>query len=232
MEYKNIVEGIFLERPNRFIAMVDINGIVEKVHVKNTGRCKELLVTNATVYLQESDNPNRKTKFSLICVKKGDMLINMDSQVPNRVVEEAILEGKIEEIGEVDFLKREVTYEKSRFDIYYEKNGVKGFVEVKGVTLEEAGVGMFPDAPTQRGEKHIRELIKAKKEGYEASILFLVQMKGVKVFTPNYKTDMPLAKALEEAEKVGVKILVYDCVVTKNSIVLDEKIILKKIKKN
>ncbi|MGL4791322.1 MAG: DNA/RNA nuclease SfsA [Anaerotignaceae bacterium] len=231
MEYKNIVEGIFLERPNRFIAMVDINGIVEKVHVKNTGRCKELLVTNATVYLQESDNPNRKTKFSLICVKKGDMLINMDSQVPNRVVEEAILEGKIEEIGEVDFLKREVTYEKSRFDIYYEKNGVKGFVEVKGVTLEEAGVGMFPDAPTQRGEKHIRELIKAKKEGYEASILFLVQMKGVKVFTPNYKTDMPLAKALEEAEKVGVKILVYDCVVTKNSIVLDEKIILKKIKK-
>lgn len=225
MEYKNTVKGIFKNRPNRFIANVIINGKEETVHVKNTGRCKELLIDGVTVILEESDNTNRKTKYSLISVYKGEKLINMDSQSPNSVFAEALIDGKIEQIGSVDFLKREVKYNNSRFDIYYEKNNKKGFIEVKGVTLEENGVVMFPDAPTERGTKHILELIEAKKEGYDVGIAFVVQMKDVKYFTPNKERDKKFYDALYKAYKEGVNIYVYDCIVTENSITLDKKVI-------
>ena len=224
MEYKNTVKGIFKNRPNRFIANVIINGKEETVHVKNTGRCKELLIDGVTVILEESDNTNRKTKYSLISVYKGEKLINMDSQSPNSVFAEALIDGKIKEIGSVDFLKREVKYNNSRFDIYYEKNNKKGFIEVKGVTLEENGVVMFPDAPTERGTKHILELIEAKKEGYDVGIAFVVQMKDVKYFTPNKERDKKFYDALYKAYKEGVNIYVYDCIVTENSITLDKKV--------
>lgn len=224
MEYKNTVKGIFKNRPNRFIANVIINGKEETVHVKNTGRCKELLIDGVTVILEESDNTNRKTKYSLISVYKGEKLINMDSQSPNSVFAEALIDGKIEQIGSVDFLKREVKYNNSRFDIYYEKNNKKGFIEVKGVTLEENGVVMFPDAPTERGTKHILELIEAKKEGYDVGIAFVVQMKDVKYFTPNKERDKKFYDALYKAYKEGVNIYVYDCIVTENSITLDKKV--------
>lgn len=224
MEYKNTVKGIFKNRPNRFIANVIINGKEETVHVKNTGRCKELLIEGVTVILEESDNTNRKTKYSLISVYKGEKLINMDSQSPNSVFAEALIDGKIEQIGSVDFLKREVKYNNSRFDIYYEKNNKKGFIEVKGVTLEENGVVMFPDAPTERGTKHILELIEAKKEGYDVGIAFVVQMKDVKYFTPNKERDKKFYDALYKAYKEGVNIYVYDCIVTENSITLDKKV--------
>ena len=224
MEYKNTVKGIFKNRPNRFIANVIINGKEETVHVKNTGRCKELLIDGVTVILEESDNTNRKTKYSLISVYKGEKLINMDSQSPNSVFTEALIDGKIEQIGSVDFLKREVKYNNSRFDIYYEKNNKKGFIEVKGVTLEENGVVMFPDAPTERGTKHILELIEAKKEGYDVGIAFVVQMKDVKYFTPNKERDKKFYDALYKAYKEGVNIYVYDCIVTENSITLDKKV--------
>lgn len=225
MEYKNIVKGIFKNRPNRFIANVIINGKEETVHVKNTGRCKELLIDGVTVILEESNNTNRKTKYSLISVYKGKKLINMDSQAPNSVFAEALVDGKIEEIGSVDFLKREVKYNNSRFDIYYEKNNKKGFIEVKGVTLEENGVVMFPDAPTERGTKHILELIEAKKEGYDVGIAFVVQMKDVKYFTPNKERDKKFYDALYKAYEEGVNIYLYDCIVTENSITLDKKVI-------
>ena len=224
MEYKNTVKGIFKNRPNRFIANVIINGKEETVHVKNTGRCKELLIEGVTVILEKSNNTNRKTKYSLISVYKDEKLINMDSQSPNSVFAEALIDGKIEQIGSVDFLKREVKYNNSRFDIYYEKNNKKGFIEVKGVTLEENGVVMFPDAPTERGTKHILELIEAKKEGYDVGIAFVVQMKDVKYFTPNKERDKKFYDALYKAYKEGVNIYVYDCIVTENSITLDKKV--------
>ncbi len=224
MKYKNIVEGIFVKRPNRFIAEVIVNGKNETVHVKNTGRCRELLIEGAKVILEESDNPKRKTKYSLIAVYKGDKLINMDSQVPNDIFAEAIVDGLIEEIGEVTFIKREVTYKSSRFDIYYEKDGKKGFVEVKGVTLENDGVVSFPDAPTERGTKHIMELIDAIENGYETSIAFVVQMDNIKYFTPNYERDKAFCDALYLAKEKGVNIMVYECVVSEDSIKVSKKV--------
>lgn len=224
MEYKNTRQAIFLKRPNRFIAIVVIDEKEETVHVKNTGRCKELLIPGAKVILEQSDNPNRKTKYSLIAVYKGNVLINMDSQVPNAVVAEALMEGKIGEIGEVSFIKREVTYSQSRFDIYYEKGEVKGFIEVKGVTLERDGIALFPDAPTLRGARHVYEMIKAKEEGYEANLLLLIQMVGVEYFTPNSEMDKEFAKALNLASKKGVNIMAYDSVVRENSICIGKRI--------
>lgn len=224
MEYKNIKQAKFIKRPNRFIAYVYIDGVEEIVHVKNTGRCKELLVPEATVILEEGIGEKRKTKYSLIAVYKGNALINMDSQVPNAVVSEALTDGKILEVGKVSFLKREVTFLSSRFDIFYEKNGVKGFIEVKGVTLENDRLAMFPDAPTARGTKHVYELIKAVEEGYEAGLLFLIQMKGVDMFNINYKMDSLFSEAVKKAYEKGVKIMVYDSVVTENSIVIGEKV--------
>ena len=211
MEYGKMMEARFLRRVNRFTAFVELNGQEEMVHVKNTGRCKELLLEGASVFLEEADKEGRKTKYSLIAVYKGDALVNMDSQAPNQMAAEALAEGKIKEIGEVDFLKREVKYDNSRFDLYYQKDGKKGFIEVKGVTLEENGVAKFPDAPTERGAKHLRELIKAKQEGYEAAVLFVIQMKGIKEFRPNEERDPAFTAALREASAAGVKILAYDC---------------------
>jgi len=211
MKYGNMVEAKFLRRVNRFTAFVELNGQEEMVHVKNTGRCKELLLEGARAFMEEADKEGRKTKYSLIAVYKGDTLVNMDSQAPNQMAAEALAEGKIAEIGEVDFLKREVKYENSRFDLFYQKGDQKGFIEVKGVTLEENGVAKFPDAPTERGAKHLRELIKAKEEGYEAAVLFVIQMKGVKEFRPNEERDKNFTEALREAAKAGVEILAYDC---------------------
>ena len=224
MEYGKMVEARFLRRVNRFTAFVELDGQEEMVHVKNTGRCKELLLEGARVFLEEADKEGRKTKYSLISVYKGDVLVNMDSQAPNQMVAEALAEGKIEEIGEVDFLKREVKYENSRFDIYYQKGEKKGFIEVKGVTLEEDGIAKFPDAPTERGAKHLKELVKAKEEGYEAAVLFVIQMKGVREFCPNEERDQNFTAALREAAAAGVKILAYDCGVQVGKVWIEDKI--------
>lgn len=227
MEYGKMVEARFLRRVNRFTAFVELNGQEEMVHVKNTGRCKELLLEGARVFLEEADKEGRKTKYSLIAVYKGDVLVNMDSQAPNQMAAEALAAGKIAEIGEVDFLKREVKYENSRFDLYYQKGEKKGFIEVKGVTLEENGIAKFPDAPTERGAKHLRELIKAREEGYEAAVLFVIQMKGGQEFRPNEERDQNFASALLEAAAAGVQVLAYDCHVEVGKVTIENKIPVK-----
>ena len=226
IKYREIKRGVFLERPNRFIAKVLVDGIEETVHVKNTGRCKELLVKGASVYLSVSDNANRKTKYDLISVDKvtdeNIIKINMDSHIPNDVAEEWLKKGGL--FSENAIIKREVFYNKSRFDFYIEDCDRKIFLEVKGVTLEENGVASFPDAPTERGIKHINELIDAFEEGYECYILFVIQMKNIKYFTPNDKTHPEFGDALRKAVNNGVKILAYDCVVTDDSIDIDKEI--------
>ena len=222
MNYKNIVEGKFIKRVNRFVALVRLEDHIEEVHVKNTGRCKELFIEGAKVYLEKSTNINRKTNYSLISIYKDFRLINIDSQIPNYVVHDGLKEGRIGEIGQVDFIKREVTFGQSRFDLYFESKQRKGFIEVKGVTLENNGVAMFPDAPTVRGKKHVYELIQAKEQGYEAYIFFLIQMDNITKFKPNVLTDQKFSEALVEAEKKGVKILIYNSLVTKESIQLNK----------
>lgn len=224
MIYDNICEGIFLERPNRFIANVKIGDDIVKAHVKNTGRCKEILIRGSKVYLQKNSNPARKTMYSLISAYKKELLINIDSQVPNQVVYEALINGRIRETGEIKSVKKEVTYGQSRFDLYYETDNERGFIEVKGVTLEENGVCMFPDAPTERGIKHVSEMIKAVKEGYKGYIFFLIQLKGGRIFVPNRKTDALFAKTLKKAVENGVSILCYDSIVTDKEIILDQKV--------
>lgn len=224
MEYGKMREARFLRRINRFTAFVELDGQEEMVHVKNTGRCRELLIEGARVFLEEAEKEGRKTKYSLIAVYKGDTLVNMDSQAPNQMAAEALAEGKIKEIGEVDFLKREVKYENSRFDLYYQKGEKKGFIEVKGVTLEDDGIAMFPDAPTERGTKHLRELIKAKEEGYEAAVLFVIQMKGITEFRPNEERDKKFTEALRDAAAAGVRILAYDCGVEVGKAWIEEKV--------
>ena len=226
MEYKEVKKAVFLERPNRFIAKVLVDGKEETVHVKNTGRCKELLLKGSTVYLSVSDNPKRKTKYDLIGVDKktdtGLLKINMDSQIPNDIVEEWLKKGNL--FSDKAKIKREVFYNKSRFDFYIEDGDRRIFLEVKGVTLEENGVAMFPDAPTERGIKHINELMDAVKEGLEGYIFFVIQMKNVSSFTPNYKTHPEFGDALKNAYSRGVKILAFDCIVTDDSIVIDKEI--------
>lgn len=226
MIYKNMVEGIFLQRLNRFIAQVLIEDKVELVHVKNTGRCKELFIEGTRVFLETSDNPNRKTKFSLIGVYKGEKLINIDSQVPNAVVFEGLMAGQIDEIGPVTFAKREVTYGQSRFDIYYETEKVRGFIEVKGVTLEEDGLALFPDAPTIRGSKHIKELTEGLDDGYVNYVFFLIQMDSVVSFRPHHERDIVLADNLYEGLSKGLKVLVYNSHVLSNEIWLKDKGVL------
>ena len=227
MKYKKIIEGIFIERPNRFIAQVLIDDIEETVHVKNTGRCRELLIPGAKVILEDcSDNPNRKTRYSLIAVYKGDILINMDSQVPNAVVFESIKENCIPAIGKINSIKREVTYQNSRFDIYFETDNKKGFIEVKGVTLESDSIAMFPDAPTQRGTKHVLEMVKAVEEGYTGIIFFLIQMKGPKEFRLNWEMDKEFSEAVRFANENGVTIMAYDSIVDEDSIELGKPIAL------
>ena len=222
MKYERIETGKFIERPNRFIAYVEIAGQKETVHVKNTGRCAELLTPGATVYVQKVDNPERKTQWDLIGVKKGKRMINMDSQIPNKVVEEWIRKGNL--FPDATRIKTETTYKQSRFDLYVEEGNRKIFIEVKGVTLENNGVVKFPDAPTERGIKHLNELCEAVEEGYEAYVFFVIQMKGVKYFTPNMKTHAAFGEALRNAKEQGVHILAYDCRVTKDSIEIEKEV--------
>lgn len=219
MKYKKIVEGKFILRPNRFIAHVIIHGKEEVVHVKNTGRCRELLIPGARVILEDcSQNISRKTKYSLIAVYKGELLVNMDSQVPNAVVYDALKDNKIELFRDLTFIKREKTYGNSRFDIYYEKGLKKGFVEVKGVTLEVDAQAMFPDAPTIRGAKHVLEMVEAVNEGYEGNIIFLIQMKGISSFRPNWEMDENFSYAIKYANENGVNVLAYDSIVLEDEI--------------
>lgn len=222
MKYHNIVEGVFLERPNRFIAYVEIAGRTVIAHVKNTGRCRELLTKQATVYLEQNSNPARKTAFDLVAVNKNGRIINMDSQAPNRAVKEWLLKKLL--FPDLTFLRPEKKYGSSRFDFYIEAGGKKIFMEVKGVTLEQDNVVLFPDAPSERALKHVEELIAAKKEGYEVYVLFVIQMEGVSYFTPNKATQPDFADALLRAEEAGVHILAYDCVVEPDEMVIDKQV--------
>ena len=222
MNYERIRKAFFIERPNRFIAYVQLDGEKETVHVKNTGRCAELLVPGAPVYIQESVNPARKTKWDLIAVEKGKRMINMDSQIPNKVVQEWIEGGNL--FPDVHLVRPETTYGNSRFDLYVEAGDSRIFIEVKGVTLEEDGVCRFPDAPSDRAVKHMEELVRAKKEGYETYVFFVIQMKDVRYFTPNTDTHPAFAETLKKAAAAGVKILAYDCEVTSDSITIREPV--------
>ena len=217
MQYKNMVPGTFLARPNRFIAHIELDGKTEICHVKNTGRCRELLPPGAKVWCEKSDNPARKTQYDLITVKKGNRLINMDSQAPNAAAKEWLLAGGL---GEIVNLRPESRYGDSRFDFSFTKDGVPCFLEVKGVTLENDSICAFPDAPTTRGTKHLQELTKLAKEGYGAYILFVIQMSDVRYLHPNDTTDPAFGKALREAAQAGVQILAMDCAVTEDSMVL------------
>ncbi|MBQ7283827.1 MAG: DNA/RNA nuclease SfsA [Oscillospiraceae bacterium] len=225
MIYNNIFSAKFLSRPNRFIANIEIDGKTEVAHVKNTGRCKELLVEGATVFVQQSDNPNRKTKYDLISVLKGDRMINMDSQIPNKVFGQWAKDSGF--FGDLTLMKPEKTYGNSRFDYYLETENDKIFVEVKGVTLENDGVVLFPDAPTERGVKHINELCQCVKDGYKAYIFFIIQMDNVKYFTPNRQTHPVFADALKTAAENGVGVYALDCKVTENSIEADKFVEVK-----
>lgn len=217
MQYEQMVPGIFHARPNRFIAHVEIDGKLEICHVKNTGRCRELLPPGAKVWCRRDDNPKRKTKFDLITVEKGSRLINMDSQAPNAAAREWLLCGGL---GKVEDLRSETVHADSRFDFSFTKDGRRCFLEVKGVTLEEDGVCAFPDAPTQRGTKHLRGLCQAAADGYGAYVLFVIQMADVKYLHPNDATDPQFGEALRQAARAGVQILAVDCHVTKDTMVI------------
>lgn len=212
MKYENVIAATFLKRPNRFIAHVEIQGEETVCHVKNTGRCRELLVPGARVYLEKAKNPQRKTQYDLIAVEKGELLINMDSQAPNGVVKEWLTSGDCaEEFQKLTLIKPEYTYGSSRFDFYMERSFQKILMEVKGVTLEEDGAVLFPDAPTERGVKHVYELCEAREAGIEAWIFFVIQMKGARFFAPNWKTHEAFGNALRYAKSKGVSIVAYDC---------------------
>ena len=223
MQYQFMQRGTFLKRPNRFLAQVLIDGKEELCHVKNTGRCKELLVEGASVWVQKHpETQKRKTKFSLIAVQKGSLLINMDSQAPNEAAAEWLPKSGL--FPDLKFIKREAVYGGSRFDFYLETEQKRCFVEVKGVTLEESGIAKFPDAPTERGARHVRELCACMDDGYEAYLLFVIQMQPVRCFTPNVQRDPAFAKALSDAKMRGVHLLAMDCRVTENSMELDREV--------
>lgn len=222
MHYDNIKEGRFESRPNRFIAYVTIDGRREKVHVKNTGRCRELLTEDAAVYLDRSGNPQRSTAYDLVAVQKGSRIINMDSQAPNKAVEEWLKKGGL--FPDVRLVRPETAYRSSRFDFYVETPEDKIFIEVKGVTLEQEDVVLFPDAPSGRALKHVNELTEAVKEGYKAYILFVIQMEKVKCFTPNRKTQPEFADMLLKAEQAGVRILAFDCKVIPDVMLIHEPV--------
>lgn len=233
MKYEKICRGKFISRPNRFIAEVEIEGCVQRAHVKNTGRCRELLVPGADLILEDFRGRmgSRKLEYSLIGVTKatcrGPLLINMDSQAPNKVVKEALMSGELR-IGcmeKAETVKGEYTYGASRLDFYVkDEDGREGLVEVKGVTLEEDGVAMFPDAPTERGVKHIRELMGAVSSGYVGCVIFVIQMKGVDVFRPNDRTHAAFGEALREARQAGVEVMACDCAVGPDWLRLDEPV--------
>ena len=229
MKYNQVIEAEFIRRPNRFVSYCNINGVEEKVHVPNTGRCKELLVEGAKVILSKADKASkRKTKYSLISVYKGNRLINIDSQSPNSIVEEALKNRTIFRDYNFTRIKREQKYGNSRLDIYYEREDgektIKGFIEVKGVTLELNNLCLFPDAPTERGLKHILELVKAHEEGYETNIIFLIQMDNVDKFAPNYEMHPEFAKTLAKCQKEGVNIHAFSCKVAPDTVVLSKAI--------
>lgn len=224
MKYDDVIEAQFIKRPNRFIAHVLVDGKEQIAHVRNTGRCREILTEGTKVILEKAKNPDRKTAYSLIAAYKGDMLINIDSQIPNAVVFEGVKNNKIPALLNVNNIKREVTYGNSRFDIYFEKEDSRGFIEVKGVTLEDNGLAMFPDAPTERGRKHIEEMAAAVANGYEGFIIFLIQMKGVHAFSPNFSMDPEFAEELRKSASLGVKVLAYDSIVKKDEIIISAPI--------
>ncbi len=224
MQYRNMVPGIFLRRPNRFIAHVAIDGKEQICHVKNTGRCRELLVPGCRVWCAVSDNPNRKTKYDLITVEKGTRLINMDSQAPNTAAKEWLLSGGL---GEIENLRPETVHGNSRFDFSFTCQGRQCFLEVKGVTLEDGGICAFPDAPTQRGAKHLRELTQAAKDGYGAYVLFVIQMEDVTYLHPNDATDPDFGQALREAAAAGVQLIAMDCAVTQDTMVIHDPVEIK-----
>jgi len=225
MKYCNIVKGSFLSRPNRFIAKVIIDGREEIVHVKNTGRCRELLTTDASVYLERTNNPRRKTLYDLVAVEKGTKLINMDSQAPNKVFEEYLRSNAF--IDSPEIIKPEYKWGNSRFDFFVKKEGREFLIEVKGVTLETYGECYFPDAPTQRGVKHIYELIAACDAGYEACIVFIAQMSDAKFVAPNDVTHPEFGKALRTAGEKGVKILAFNCEVSPETLEIKDAIPVK-----
>ena len=222
MKYRNVRDGVFINRLNRFIAEVEIAGRRERVHVKNTGRCRELLIPGATVYLQEAANSNRSTRYDLIVVKKGRRLINMDASAPNSAFYEYLQSGL--HIDDVTNIKPEARYGSSRFDFYIEARNRKILIEVKGVTLEEEGVVMFPDAPTERGVKHLNELARSTRDGYEAQVVFVIQMSDVLYFTPNRKMHPAFAEALASAKNTGVKVAAFDCDVEPDSMTIGKAV--------
>lgn len=233
MRYEKIETAVFKSRPNRFIAHVETERGMEVCHVKNTGRCKELLVPDARIWVQRNDNPARKTALDLIAVQKGNLLINMDSQIPNRVAEEwlrgghfaiQLSDGEQHVFSKETRIRPETRYGDSRIDLYLEDRDVRMFLEIKGVTLEEDGVARFPDAPTERGVKHVHELIRCHEDGYEAGILFVIQMKGVHRMEPNDRTHPAFGEALRDAARAGVHIMAVDCLVEPDSICADEEV--------
>lgn len=222
MNYDNMKKGKFISRPNRFIANVEIDGANEVCHVKNTGRCAELLVKGADVFVQECDSETRKTKYDLISVYKGNALVNMDSQAPNKAVHEFLQSGRLFE--NIKLIKPETKYKNSRFDFYVETETDRIFIEVKGVNLEIDGAALFPDAPTERGVKHIKELMECVRDGYVAYVIFVVQMGNVKYFTPNYATHKEFGDTLKQASEQGVRVLACDCEVTETGMTIRDEI--------
>lgn len=216
-----MVAGRFLSRPNRFIAQVDIQGQTRICHVKNTGRCRELLIPGARVWCQAAANPNRKTQFDLIAVEKGSRIINMDAQAPNQAAAQWLSAGGL---GRLEDLQPEVTLGDSRFDFSFQKGGRRCYLEVKGVTLEENGVAKFPDAPTSRGTKHLKGLTQAAAQGYGAYVLFVIQLQPVAYFTPNDGTDPAFGQALRAAKAAGVALLAMDCQVTPWSMAIGQPV--------
>lgn len=221
MKYGKMVAGRFLARPNRFIAHVEIDGREEICHVKNTGRCRELLPAGAKVWCEVSQNPARKTKFDLITVQKGHRLINMDSQAPNLAVKEWLLSGGL---GPIENLRPETVHGGSRFDFSFTKDGRPCLLEVKGVTLENDGVCAFPDAPTQRGARHLRELTQAVQAGFDAYVLFVIQMSDVKYLHPNDATDPDFGAALRQAKSAGVQVMAVDCLVEQDGMTIGKAV--------
>jgi sugar fermentation stimulation protein A len=215
-----VVKGNFIKRLNRFEAIVDIEGTENLVHVPNTGRCRELFMEGAVVLLEKRDGKHRKTAYELIMVYRDDKLISIDSQLPNKLAEEALRNNVISELLDYDYIKREVMFGDSRFDLYMEKEGEKTFVEVKGVTLEVDGAAKFPDAPTERGTKHIYELIKAKQQGYRACLMFVIQLDFANYFTPNSLMDPKFAEALISANSAGVEIIAYSCQLKEDEVLI------------
>ena len=225
MKYlQNIVPGVFIARPNRFIAHIEIDGAPQVCHVKNTGCCRELLPPGAAVYCADCRSPTRKTRYDLIAVQKGQRLINMDSQAPNQAVSEWLASGGL---GQIKNLKPETAVGGSRFDFSFERQGKQCFLEVKGVTLENDGVCAFPDAPTERGAKHLRELTHLKQMGFGAYVLFVIQMEGVKYLLPNDATDPAFGQALRQAAQAGVEVLAVDCTVTPDSMTINDPVAVK-----